>query len=582
MPQKQSPRHAPGQPYSRLVQHHLAELRPVLASAIEGDFSKNLTIPDADDDFTELFRGVQNMVEVIRTQMSELRELNQTLEERARERSAALEEAQALTHLGSWQWDVASNVITWSDELYRIYGLRPQERQVSFDEFIGFIHPDDRERIQSTIYEVFQSGSAFNFVHRVIHPDGQVRTLRGIGKVVRDGEGTPLRMLGTSQDITDREAAQQALQKSDERFRTVTKATHDLVYDLDLASRTIWFNEAIHNDYGYIQGEIDNSFDWWARRIHPDDLPSIRHEILNVRTRRDQQWQSEFRFQKADKKYVVVRNRAFVLYDQAGEPERIIGSLLDITAQKQLEHAKDEFLSLVSHQLRTPLTVTRLYSEMLSSGVAGPITPDQQAYVSRITGASVRMIHLVSEILNISRVELDRIKVQPVPTDINRFIQIHLKELTPLAREKGVRLEFTPDTDLPLIPIDSDVFNLIVENLLANAVRYTRQDEGRVSVSFNCDEKGCYVLAVRDNGIGIPAAARPYIFSRFYRADNAVNFDSEGTGLGLYLIKLICDTIGAETWFESKKNRGTTFYVKLPPCGMVPRQGRLALEKAHD
>jgi len=146
----------------------------------------------------------------IRAQQDRIAELEESLQTATNERSRALEEAQALTHLGSWQWDVATNDISWSDELYRLYGMKPQEREVSFDEFMGMIHDEDRERIGSIIATSFQSGKPFEFEHRIVRPDGAVRFLHGVGKVIRNRKGEPVRMIGTSQDITSRAAAEAA------------------------------------------------------------------------------------------------------------------------------------------------------------------------------------------------------------------------------------------------------------------------------------------------------------------------------------------------------------------------------------
>lgn len=563
-----------------LVRQRLAELRPVLANAVVGDFSRDLKIPEKEDAFTELFVGVQMMQEVIREQLQELRELNQTLEAKATERSRALEAAQALTHLGSWEFDIASGSISWSDELYRIYGLKPQERPITFEDFMSMIHPGDRNRVSSVINASFESGKPFGFEHRVVLPNGAVRTLYGMGKVVTDKHGKPLRMVGTSQDITERKAGELALTQSDERFRTVTKATHDLVYDLDLETEAIWFNEALQTEYGYAKGKAGNSLRWWVSRIHPDDAMLVEEQIYQLVKTRQQTWQAEYRFQKADGSYVVVRNRAFILRDTSDKPSRIIGSCQDITRQKQLDRAKDEFISLVSHQLRTPLTVIRLYGNMLSDGVAGKLEPMQSAYVERITDASVRLIKLVSDILNVSRLELDRVRIEPEPADANALIQARLDELLPIAESKKIKISFQPDNSLGRVILDSTIFSEIVHNLISNALRYARAKHGQVSISFAKRRRGGYLLTVSDNGIGIPAEAQPHIFERFFRASNAGDVDGEGTGLGLYLVKLFADAAGGKAWFKSAENVGTTFYVSFPLEGMRARQGSVSASRA--
>jgi len=393
-----------------------------------------------------------------------------------------------------------------------------------------------------------------------------------MGKVVLGKDGKPARMVGTSQDITEQKVAELALQVSDQRFRTVTRATHDLVYDLNLQDGTIWFNEVLHTSYGYDEAQTNNTLEWWASHVHPDDALGIEIELNELLNSGRTTWHAEYRFQQADSSYITVRNRAFVLRDSTGQPIRIIGSMLDITKQKQLDRAKDEFISLVSHQLRTPLTTIRLLSEMLTDGFVGPTTKAQKVHTEKITNASIRLIKLVSDILNISRVELDRIKIDPVPTDVNQLIQMYIDEQAPLAREKGTTITFKPTKNLPIMSLDPIAFGQIIQNLLGNAVHYTNPTGGKVYVAFDKKANG-YEFIVRDNGIGIPLSAQPHIFERFYRAPNTKKVEGEGTGLGLYLVKLITDTFGGKVWFDSKTTQGTTFYVQIPLTGMQPKGG---------
>lgn len=516
--------------------------------------------------------AIKKLQATVREQQRQIAALKEALERGADERAEALADAQALTHLGSWQWDIATNDISWSDELYRIYGLKPQEHQVGFEEFLSMIHPDDRDMVNKTIGESFQSGKPFQFEHRIILPNKSVRALSGMGKVITDSKGKPIRMIGTSQDITERKEVERALQQSDQRFRSVTQATHDLVYDIDLINSSIWFNESLQTEYGYPMATMGKSLTWWTSRIHHEDRARVQEQIRDLLASKQNALNSEHRFRKADGSYVIVRNRAFVLRDANGKPERITGSFLDITEAKRLDRAKDEFITLVSHQLRTPLTIIRLYGNMLTDGIAGQLSGDQQAYVDKITSASVRLIKLVGDILNISRLELNRIKIEASPTDANALIQSCIDELMPVAKAKAAQINFKPRSRMGLVPIDTTVFGEIVNNLIGNALRYVREDQGQVDVSFVKERRG-YLLTVRDNGIGIPPSAQTHIFERFYRARNAVNADGEGTGLGLYLVKLFVDTAGGNIWFDSQEKKGTTFYVLFPPEGMHAQAG---------
>lgn len=425
-----------------LLQQRLAGLRTMLEGATGGDLTNTVPLPAKDDAFYDVFAGIQAMRQTIRQQTEELKTLNQALSVKAADHNRALEEAQALTHLGSWEWDIATDTINWSDELYRIYGMRPQERSIGFEEFVELIHPDDRAQVQDIIQTAFQSGEPFEFEHRIVLPTGDQRILKGMGKTVNDSEGKPMRMLGTSQDITQ---------------------------------------------------------------------------------------------------------------------------------AKQLDRAKDEFISLVSHQLRTPLAIIRIHGNMLEDGIAGPLDPQQEVHIRTMTSSSIRLIELVDDILRISRISIDRIRINAEPTDPNQLIQACVDETLPMARKKGAGVAFQPDGSLGMVPIDTTIFGEILRNLVSNAVRYSNEQDGTINISFSKEATG-YLLKVEDNGIGIPQADQEFIFERFYRANNATLADSEGSGLGLYIVKLFTEAAGGKIWLESTLGQGTTFYVSFPFHGMQARQ----------
>lgn len=376
--------------------------------------------------------------DLVRRQAKEIARLKRSLKAKATDHSRALEEAQALTHLGSWEWDITSDVISWSDELYRIYGMKPQERVIGFEEFIDLIHPEDREHVQSIISGSFQAGRPFEFEHRILLPDGEERILKGMGKTVIGRDKKPVRMLGTSQDITQ---------------------------------------------------------------------------------------------------------------------------------AKHLDRAKDEFISLVSHQLRTPLSIIRIHGNVLEDGLAGPLAPQQEHHVQTMTNASIRLIDLVDDILRISRISLNRIRINAEPTDPNMIIQSCVDEDESTTRAKHVTILFNPDSTLGLVSIDKTIFGEILRNLVGNAIRYAKETDGRIHIQFNRQEDE-YLLTVSDNGIGIPKADQVHIFERFYRANNATAVESDGSGLGLYLVKLFTEAAGGKIWFDSTLGQGTTFYVSFPAQGM--------------
>jgi two-component system, chemotaxis family, CheB/CheR fusion protein len=367
-------------------------------------------------------------------------------------------------------------------------------------------------------------------------------------------------VLATKKDL------ERALAQSNERFEIIARATSDAIYDFDIHAGKLVWSEALHIHYGYPKNEKADRLEWWTSHIHPDDAMQFEASITDMVESSKEAGESEYRFQKADGSYAYVRDRSFIQRDEKGQPVRLIGSLLDITKQKQLEQAKDEFISLVSHQLRTPLTSVLLFNEMLVEERMGKLTPLQKEYAEKAASSARRMIELVGNILNVSRIELGELQIKPAPTDIDRLILAYIEELKPVAAAKKVRLSFT-SSGLGKVPVDPTLFGQIIHNLVSNAIRYSPPRGGKVLIAF-AKKKDAYQLSVRDSGIGIPAGSQERIFERFFRADNAAKAESGGSGLGLYLIKLISESSGGKVWFESVEGQGTTFYVTFPLDGM--------------
>jgi signal transduction histidine kinase len=249
----------------------------------------------------------------------------------------------------------------------------------------------------------------------------------------------------------------------------------------------------------------------------------------------------------------------------------VLFSLLSIMTYNsyKLQLAKDQFISLVSHQLRTPLTAIRQFSEMLADPAVGSLNQLQKEYVETVHLSTIRMIDLVGDILNVSRIELNRLKVEPALTDVSAFVLSKIEEVKPLADDKKIKIIVHNPVHAISSNIDQTLYGQIVHNLLTNAIRYSDDERGVVNVTIKRTKGGGCELIVEDNGIGIPRNAQRKIFKLFYRADNAIRSVGEGTGLGLYLVKMIITSTGGSVWFKSTEKKGTTFHVTIPATGMI-------------
>lgn len=244
------------------------------------------------------------------------------------------------------------------------------------------------------------------------------------------------------------------------------------------------------------------------------------------------------------------------------DAEGVLVVFRDVTEEKALNDAKSNFISIASHQLRTPLTSIRWYSEVLSDGSMGPLSETQADFLKEIYQGSIRLFRTIDTLLALSRVESGKFQEHPVIMDAKVFTEGVVKEVEPLLQEKKITTHIDAEDSLPSIFVDAFMLKEVLTNLLANSIRYT--NDGGVIDIFLKKEDDHILCSVHDNGIGIPDSQKEKIFNRFFRADNALNKVPDGSGLGLSLVKELVEKWGGKVWFESKEGAGSTFFITIP------------------
>ncbi len=229
----------------------------------------------------------------------------------------------------------------------------------------------------------------------------------------------------------------------------------------------------------------------------------------------------------------------------------------------QLDRMKSEIISIVAHQLRTPLSAVKWTLNILLDEDIGPIVPAQRDLLVKGFESNERMITLINDMLEVDRLESGKLKYNFVPVQFEELIEDMIRSLLPLATEKNIRVEFkAPEQPLQRIKIDPDKMREVLQNLIDNAIKYTK--EGSV-VDVGVAMEGAELhFSVKDRGIGIPENEKDQIFSRFFRAANAVSTQTNGSGLGLFIAQSVVKRHGGKIWFESTLDEGTTFHMVLP------------------
>ncbi len=396
-----------------------------------------------------------------------------------------------------------------------------------------------------------------------------------------DSKNTNLAMMNVLEDARELE---RQLTKERDRAQAIIASMGEGLFVVDKEYRIVLMNQAAEKLLGI---SIDDSIGKDLAElisIDKDGKKLSRDERPVGRTLKSGEW---IAYGLSDNVQVTVKSgvKFFIELSTAplmreGAANEVTGAVVifrNINEEKKLDDSKTGFISIASHQLRTPLTSMRWFSEMLLAGDAGALNDEQKHFVERVYQGTDRMIDLVNLLLQIARVEGGRIKIEPTSTDFKTLTNGVALTLKVILDQKMQTVEVVTDCDpLPLIPMDQEMVWQVVQNLLSNASRYA-PEKSVITVSLAI--KGLVLeYAVKDSGIGIPKDQQSKVFEKFFRADNALQLVPEGSGLGLSLVKSLVEEWGGKIWFESEENKGATFYFTVPLSGMKKKGGEVGLK----
>jgi PAS domain S-box-containing protein len=349
-----------------------------------------------------------------------------------------------------------------------------------------------------------------------------------------------------------------ALRSTEERLRLAGRATNDVLWDWDIETGAIWWNDAFGSLFGHAAAEPTVAFR--LTLVHPDDEQRVSAGLQQFLEQNETDvWRAEYRLRRASGAYAWVLDRGYAVRDPSGKPRRVIGAMMDITDRKEAERMKSDFVSFVSHQLRTPLAGMSWMLELAADSEGLPETARE--YIAEAQESGARLVSLVNDLLDVARLESGRAVASPESVALGDLTASVVQEMSTLIAERdhAVRVhQRSPVTAW----VDAQLARQVVANLLSNAVKYTPPG-GRIDVTVQRLE-GTVQWSVADSGVGIPRAAQARLFERFYRAENAVTMEVEGTGLGLHLVRLIVEQAGGRVWCESEEGRGAQFSFTLP------------------
>lgn len=510
-----------------------------------------------------------------------------------RESQTLLTMAQALGNIGSWTWDIDSGRIVWSPQLYQIYGVAPEDAEVTFASAMEAVHPGDRAMVTEKVHSLLAGKESESFECRLVRPDGEMRHVWATTQVRRDSLGRVVGMIGTMQDVTDREWDARALRESESRLRQAMNIAQLGIWDWHIATDTTVWQGKMFDIYGvrpekftgkgadyiaytradYRNGQAENIKQVFAHGLTEKqllsgvDIPVAAKELCIVRP---------------DGSEVFTLGDAVAIVDEQGRPKRLVGITMDITARKHAEaeiqklnaeleervrdrtaqlettnHELEAFCYSISHDLRAPLRAIDGFAHVVQEDYADKLDASGNEYLNRIRSGALRMNELIDALLGLSH--LNRTVLVAAQVDLSALAQEILAQLTASTPQRAVSIEIAPGITARG---DHRLLRIALTNLLDNAWKYTgKTPHARIVLGETLIDHE-RVFFVRDNGAGFEMQFAGKLFGPFQRLHNVLDFP--GSGIGLATVARIIHRHGGRIWAEAVLGQGATFFFTLP------------------
>lgn len=495
-----------------------------------------------------------------------------------------LERSQEFANIGTWDWDIKTGKLFWSDRIWSLFGFDKETTEITYDNFMDAIHKDDRAFVGVAVTKCVELGEEYNIEHRVVWPDGSIHWLHESGDVVRNKEDQPLHMLGVVQDITNRKKIEIALSERERQLISAQSMAGVGNWQADLSNGELIWSDEIYRIFGYEPGSFTPSVEAFHQAIHPDDQEMVLES--EKQAEKTGTHDVEHRILQPNGAVRYVHELAKAELDGDGHLIRMSGTVQDITERKISEQsiilareeaetanrAKSQFLSSMSHELRTPMNAIMGFGQLLEMEFDNPLSISQKENVAEIMKASDHLLDLINEVLDLAKIEAGRIDLSIEDVTVESVMTESLQLILPLADKRGISVKFicdNADVDLNglmegnhIVRADYTRIKQVIINLLSNAVKYNSEN-GIITIRLENSANHTIRISIIDTGKGIELEEQGKLFTAFNRL-GAENSEIEGSGIGLVITKNIIDLMGGQIGFESEVGMGSTFWVELP------------------
>lgn len=497
-------------------------------------------------------------------------------DERIRERDSKLVQAQRIANLGIWELDFETNLVAWSDEGRRIFGLEPGGEAWSQEENLELIHPDDRQRVAAANIRARNRDVPIDREYRITRADGETRVLYERAETVHDESGKPIRLVGTVRDVTEQKSIEAKLRESDERYSLATRGADVGLFDWNMVTDQAYFSPRLLRIFEAGEKTLGARMSGLFAELLPDDLAAFRRHLDSKFILHRRRFQFEIRRHSRAGAVRWLAVGGLIVY-KGSEPARLVGSISDITerkwAREELERQREalyrnekmamfgSLLAGVAHELNNPLSVVTGQIALLRETTSDRAVVER---AERIRAAADRCARIVRTFLAMARQR----QLEPRPVEVRRIVEMAVELLAFQLRSAHIATKLDLVEDAPMISADGDQLHQVVTNLIVNAMQAplvgTLPREISISTRFNAQGREMEIT-VSDNGPGIPADLRDKVFDPFFTTKPV----GEGTGIGLSLSASIIRAHGGRIWVSDRPGGGALFTFTLPVGAVV-------------
>lgn len=462
-------------------------------------------------------------------------------------------------NIGIWALDVKTQTLEWSTLHKRLWGYEEDQQGLVYEDWYKVILPEDKERALKAVEESKIQKSFYEVIYRIKRVnDGVTRWMKSVGQFQYDDAGEAITLSGITTDINEQIESEIELRKSQERLSALVTASSDVVYRMNAD----WSELGQLDGRNFINDTAAPTRSWLADNIHANDHALVMATIKEaIRTKSN--FELEHRVLRADGTFGWTFSRAVPILNAQGEIVEWFGAASDITKDKELEQQKNDFIGIASHEIKTPITSIKTFTEILQMKLSDSAQKEHAVILEHIVTQSDRLTTLVGELLGYSQMQAGKFLLNKKEFDLDNLIRrlvLAMKETSP---HHAILIE---GTIKKYIVADASRIEQVVINLLTNAIKYSPKGE---KVNVRLEEKaGNAVVSIQDFGLGIAKSDQKSIFERFFRGKEVNGYQksekAEGFGLGLFIASQIIEKHGGSLQVKSVMGKGSTFTFTLP------------------